>query len=73
MIAGLITLVLEAAIPLINLFIKNAERNREMKDKMFKMIEKHSSAVMKNVSLRRDLEDLRADIKKHNEDMKNGL
>jgi len=59
MISGIINLILQAAIPLINFFVKNAEKNREMKEKMFKAVENHSKNVTKNISLRRDLEELR--------------
>lgn len=64
MISGIISLALQAIVPLINLFIRNAQKNAEMKAKMFKMVEDHSKNVMKNVSIRRDLEELRAQARK---------
>lgn len=64
MISSIMSLLLEAALPLINFFVRNAERNREMKSKMFKVVENHSKNVMKNVSLRRDLEDLRDTVRR---------
>ena len=68
MISGIINLVLQAAIPLINFFVKNAEKNREMKEKMFKAVENHSKNVIKNVSLRRDLEELRKQARAKQDD-----
>lgn len=72
MIAALITSVIDLAMPLINLFIRNSEKNREMKEKMFKMIENHSSKIQENVTLRRGYEDIRRMVKANRED-KNGL
>lgn len=67
MISGILALILDAAIPLINFFIRNSVKNAEAKDKMFKLIENHSNDVMKTVSVRRDLDDLRREIKRRSD------
>jgi len=64
MISGIISLVLQLAVPLINLFVRNAQKKAEMKNKMFKMVENHTKNVMRNVQLRRNLENLRSEARK---------
>lgn len=71
MIASIITLAMQIALPLINLFIKNAERKRALKESMFKIIEQHSKNILRNVQLNRELEELRSQARKPNEDKQN--
>ena len=63
MIASIISGFLGLLVPLIDLFIKDYQKRQQLKDQMFRLAEKHSQNVLKNVQIRRDLEYLRDKIK----------
>lgn len=63
MISAIIELVLKGVIPVIDFFIKREDKNREMKEKMFKMIDRQSKSMQNTINLRRDYEDLKNQAK----------
>ena len=63
MISAIIELVLKGVVPVIDFFIKREDRNREMKEKMFKMIDRQSKSMQNTINLRRDYEDLKNQAK----------
>lgn len=64
MISAIIELVLKGVVPIIDFFIKREDKNREMKEKMFKMIDRQSKSIQNTINLRRDYEDLKNQEKK---------
>ena len=59
---NVISLILQAAIPLINIFVKRSEKKSEMKRKMFEFARKYDEQVLANAKLRQEYDQLKNEI-----------
>ncbi len=64
MIQTIITLGLQAALPIITWFFKRSQKNQDVKERMYALIDEQCKGIMKNNNLRRQYDRLRAESQK---------
>ncbi len=58
-----LSLLVQLGLPIVEFFIRNAQRKDEMKKKMYEFMEKHNDNILENPRLRKDYLELKERLK----------